>query len=111
VFRELLQNSDDAGAHSVEIRFETESYLSREKRDDNQTDEEPSQGDLPDLKTAPACALSCGLIGVFLIAAFLSSMQVHQWTFKNDGQHFRDEDWTRLKKIGMQGSAVIAAAY
>ena len=25
---------------------------------------------------------------------------VHQWTFKNDGMHFRDEDWNRLKKIG-----------
>jgi hypothetical protein len=50
VFRELLQNSDDAGAHSVEIRFETESYLSREKRSDVEPDESPK--DLPSLKTA-----------------------------------------------------------
>lgn len=26
---------------------------------------------------------------------------MHQWTFKNDGMHFRDQDWNRLKKIGM----------
>jgi hypothetical protein len=50
VFRELLQNSDDASAHSVEIRFETESYLSREKRSDAVQDESPK--DLPNLKIA-----------------------------------------------------------
>lgn len=50
MFRELLQNSDDAGAHSVEIRFETESYISREKW----SDVEPGEPlkDLPNLKTA-----------------------------------------------------------
>ncbi|KAH9177930.1 hypothetical protein EDB89DRAFT_1844068, partial [Lactarius sanguifluus] len=73
VFRELLQNSDDAGAHSVEIRFETQNYLFREKRSDVDLDKE----DLPNLKTAV----------------------VHQWTFKNNGTKFRDEDWNRLKKI------------
>jgi hypothetical protein len=63
VFRELLQNSDDAGARSVEIRFETEEYLSREKGDEPQSDE--SKQDLPDLKTAVACGfLSLNLIGV-----------------------------------------------
>jgi hypothetical protein len=77
VFRELLQNSDDAGAHSVEIRFETEKYLSR-KKDDNIQPDESEQEDLPDLKIA----------------------QVHRWTFKNNGIPFRDEDWDRLKKIG-----------
>lgn len=76
VFRELLQNSDDAGAHSVEIRFETESYLSREKRSDVEPDESLKE-DLPNLKTA----------------------LVHQWTFRNNGMRFRDEDWNRLKKI------------
>lgn len=50
MFRELLQNSDDAGAHSVEIRFETERYLSQEKRSDVKPDE--SLKDLPNLKTA-----------------------------------------------------------
>ncbi|KAH9177932.1 hypothetical protein EDB89DRAFT_2111997 [Lactarius sanguifluus] len=75
VFRELLQNSDDAGAHSVEIRFETESYLFREKPSDIEAD--ISQEDLPNLKTTV----------------------VHQWTFKNNGNKLRDEDWNRLKKI------------
>jgi hypothetical protein len=59
VFRELLQNSDDAGARSAEIRFETEGYLSREKCNDDQSDE-PKQENLPDLKTA----LACGSLGV-----------------------------------------------
>jgi hypothetical protein len=66
VFRELLQNSDDAGARSVEIRFETEEYLSREDDDDTQSDES-EQEDLPDLKTAMASGfLSFNLMGVFL---------------------------------------------
>jgi len=46
VFRELLQNSDDAEARSVEIRFETEAYLSRENGNDPQH--------LPNLKTVVA---------------------------------------------------------
>jgi hypothetical protein len=56
VFRELLQNSDDAEARSVEIRFETEAYLSREKGDDLQSDKSKRE-DLPDLKSAVACGL------------------------------------------------------
>ncbi|KAI0781217.1 hypothetical protein BD413DRAFT_667167 [Trametes elegans] len=81
VFRELLQNSDDASATAVEIHFETKEYLERKKGKraeeavlDSVTPVEPS---LPDLKTTP----------------------VHQWTFKNNGIIFRDEDWSRLKKI------------
>ncbi|KAH9061937.1 hypothetical protein EDB87DRAFT_1674160 [Lactarius vividus] len=76
VFRELLQNSDDAGAHSVEIRFETQNYLFREKRSDVDPDKSLEE-DLPNLKTAV----------------------VHQWTFRNNGMKFREEDWNRLKKI------------
>jgi hypothetical protein len=56
VFRELLQNSDDAEARSVEIRFETEAYLSRENGDDLQS-VKPLRENLPDLKTAVACGL------------------------------------------------------
>ena len=68
MFRELLQNSDDAEAHSVEIHFESEEYLSREEDDDTQSDEseqvddDPQSDDpefeqevLPNLKTAVAC--------------------------------------------------------
>ncbi|KAI0060543.1 hypothetical protein BV25DRAFT_1908367 [Artomyces pyxidatus] len=82
VFRELLQNSDDAGARSVEIRFETESYLARQKQTPGPYDASlESIGQrkevLPDLKTAV----------------------VHQWSFRNNGMIFRNEDWSRLKKI------------
>ncbi|KAI0037007.1 hypothetical protein K488DRAFT_75577 [Vararia minispora EC-137] len=85
VFRELLQNSDDASARAVEIRFETEGFLARQKMatEGDGVEGTGSVGDggskqkLPDLKTE----------------------QVHQWTFKNNGIVFRDEDWNRLKKI------------
>jgi hypothetical protein len=66
VFRELLQHSDDAEARSVEIRFETEKYLSREGDDDSQSDES-EQEDLPDLKTAVACGLMYSLMVAFLL--------------------------------------------
>ena len=71
MFRELLQNSDDAGARSVEIRFETEEYLSREEDDDTQSDESEQEG-LPDLKTAVAC----GLLSPDLMGAFLAYLTV-----------------------------------
>ncbi|KAF8160987.1 hypothetical protein B0H34DRAFT_699011 [Crassisporium funariophilum] len=78
VFRELLQNSDDAQSKAVEIRFERESFLDRPA---DKVDGERNSGmldiPLPNLKTT----------------------QVHRWTFKNNGILFRDEDWNRLKKI------------
>jgi hypothetical protein len=97
VFRELLQHSDDAGARSVEIRFETEEYLSREDDDDTQSDES-EQEDFPDLKTAVACCLI--LIGGCVLIVPDDHSQVHQWTFKNNGILFREEDWSQLKEIG-----------
>ena len=54
MFRELLQNADDAQARSVKIRFETGAYLSQDKGDDLLSDN-PERGDLPDLKTATVC--------------------------------------------------------
>ena len=54
VFRELLQNSDDASASAVEIHFETEAYVKR--REAGQTlDGSEGEGEvekLPDLKTS-----------------------------------------------------------
>ena len=101
MFRELLQQSDDAGARSVEIRFETEEYLSRarsrEGDDDTQLDESEQEG-LPDLKTAVARCLM--LIDGRVLIVHYDCSQVHQWTFKNNGILFREEDWSRLKKIG-----------
>ncbi|KAJ6497900.1 hypothetical protein C8R45DRAFT_984590 [Mycena sanguinolenta] len=76
VFRELLQNSDDAQSKRVEIRFQTQAALNAEAAFGS-SEESTSKQALPDLKIA-LC---------------------HQWTFKNDGMAFRKEDWDRLKKI------------
>ena len=67
MFRELLQNSDDAFSNTVEIRFETERYINI--NDSSQGQDLPPIGErLPDLKTAlvrDPCFLPCfvGLIG------------------------------------------------
>ncbi|KAK0225787.1 hypothetical protein IW262DRAFT_1357858 [Armillaria fumosa] len=74
VFRELLQNSDDAQATEVEIHFQSKRFLDNPPSISNRSS---SDIPLPDLSTA----------------------LVHQWTFKNNGIVFRDEDWSRLKKI------------
>ena len=47
VFRELLQNSDDALSKAVEIRFETKAYIDGNRSSGGLVDEH-----LPDLKTA-----------------------------------------------------------
>ncbi|OAX38848.1 hypothetical protein K503DRAFT_131582 [Rhizopogon vinicolor AM-OR11-026] len=75
VFRELLQNSDDAQSSMVELYFETEEHL-RQKSNKN-TLQPKDNARFPDLKTT----------------------QVAQWTFRNNGRIFRDEDWNRLRKI------------
>ncbi|KAI0077558.1 hypothetical protein K474DRAFT_1750473 [Panus rudis PR-1116 ss-1] len=72
VFRELLQNSADAASRNVEIHFETKDYLDHKAQDDAS-----AEWRLPNLKNT----------------------HVHQWTFRNDGNIFREEDWSRLKKI------------
>ncbi|KAF9653296.1 hypothetical protein BDM02DRAFT_3177637 [Thelephora ganbajun] len=73
VFRELLQNSDDAHSKAVEIRFKTKRCIGRNSSSEGQA----LGGRLPDLKTA----------------------LVYRWVFRNNGIIFRDEDWSRLKKI------------
>ncbi|KAI0933780.1 hypothetical protein AcW1_005516 [Taiwanofungus camphoratus] len=78
VFRELLQNSDDAGAKAAEIRFETKDFL------EGQNKEQPSQVDLVHNKKQSLDE---------------KANLVHQWKFQNNGLIFRDEDWNRLKKI------------
>jgi hypothetical protein len=90
VFRELLQNSDDAGSTRVEIHFKTseaEGTGSRGRPSSGNDEggassstrvEGMGEGDVPDFNTTI----------------------VKRWVFKNDGMHFREEDWNRLKKIG-----------
>ena len=51
VFRELLQNSDDAQSKAVEIRFETQPFIDTQKATGDDI-AEISEMRLPDLKTA-----------------------------------------------------------
>ena len=62
VFRELLQNSDDASSKAVEIHFETKPYVT--KQEAGETVNAPVADDgavekLPDLKTAIVCPRQC----------------------------------------------------
>nr|ODN97578.1 hypothetical protein L204_02996 [Cryptococcus depauperatus CBS 7855] len=70
IFRELLQNSDDAGAQHVQIKFYTAKGMEVLKNGG-----EPSV--LPDVKKD----------------------MIQNYVVSNDGVPFRDEDWNRLKKI------------
>lgn len=79
VFRELLQNSDDASSSAVEIHFESKQFLDKQ---------EETAADAPVTTDGDVDKLGD-----------LKSAIMHQWTFKNDGIIFRDEDWSRLKKI------------
>ncbi|KAL8283592.1 hypothetical protein RQP46_005387 [Phenoliferia psychrophenolica] len=67
IFRELLQNADDAGAENVEIHFRTTANESVRHDKDS----------LPNLKSTNTTSILA----------------------RNDGVVFRDEDWSRLKKI------------
>jgi hypothetical protein len=66
-FRELLQNSDDAEARPVEIRFETRVYLSRYKGDNVQSDKTGAHRelDLIHLKTAVVCGFNTIFIEIY----------------------------------------------
>lgn len=87
VLRELLQNSDDAGAKSVEIHFNTSAFL--EKRNSKN----PSTSLSSDSNTLSVPSSSTTKL------PDLTKEPLHQWEFRNDGIPFREEDWNRLKKI------------
>ncbi|KAG8913137.1 hypothetical protein FRC00_002964, partial [Tulasnella sp. 408] len=87
VLRELLQNSDDAGAKTVEIHFNTNTFL---KRRGSKGDSEKSSSRRGPL-SIPALFNSK--------LPDLTKEHLHQWEFRNDGNKFREEDWNRLKKI------------
>ncbi|GAA5977366.1 hypothetical protein JCM5350_002442 [Sporobolomyces pararoseus] len=72
LFRELLQNSDDAGASHVELHFRT-----TPSSDASASQPAYSADSLPDLRTT-----KCNSIMV-----------------RNDGMVFRKEDWARLTEI------------
>ncbi|KAI5994116.1 hypothetical protein F5J12DRAFT_962838, partial [Pisolithus orientalis] len=75
VFRELLQNSDDAGCDTAEIHFETAAFLGLD----------------------PEAAMNAGPP----IWSDLKTTNVAQWTFKNHGKPFSLQDWGRLPKIAL----------
>ncbi|KAH7102671.1 hypothetical protein BKA62DRAFT_699407, partial [Auriculariales sp. MPI-PUGE-AT-0066] len=71
VFRELLQNADDAEAEAAEIHFRTQDYLN------GNASNLRSDGELVDIKT----------------------VAVHEHMFRNSGDVFGEADWQRLRKI------------
>ncbi|KAF8131205.1 hypothetical protein EV363DRAFT_1584042 [Boletus edulis] len=75
VFRELLQNSDDAGCDTAEIRFETSARLCLDPKGT--------------MNAGPA------------MFPDLTATHVTQWTFRNHGKPFTSQDWSRLPKIAM----------
>jgi hypothetical protein len=76
VFRELVQNADDAGATTVQILFHTDHSAERVLGAEN-TGERTNHA-FPQLK----------------------DIVLTKWTIKNNGEIFREIDWNRLKKIG-----------
>ena len=72
VFRELLQNADDAGATHCELRFESR----RSSSAASTSSPSPSTSLVPDF------------------GATLSN-----WVFRNDGKPFGNDDWSRLRRI------------
>ncbi|KAG1724402.1 histidine kinase-like ATPase, partial [Suillus paluster] len=79
VFRELLQNADDAEAKNFAIEFQLETPR-----------ECARNGTKPDLNSAKSTGSG--------ILTF-SSNKVFKWLVKNDGVPFQDTDWKRLTKI------------
>lgn len=73
VFREILQNADDARATAAQILFQTNCSSAQESLIGNSE----SSGTLPPL----------------------SDIILTGWAIKNNGEIFREEDWNRLKKI------------
>lgn len=56
VFRELLQNSDDAASKAVEIHFETQAFVDRKKSTESgEGGSAQGSSKLPDLKTQHVC--------------------------------------------------------
>ncbi|KAF8836689.1 hypothetical protein BDN67DRAFT_957661 [Paxillus ammoniavirescens] len=73
VFRELVQNADDAGADNVEIEFQTKEYAAKS------SGSKATNGTSPDLTNA----------------------KIHKWVVRNDGDKFKQEDWDRLTNIAV----------
>ncbi|PVF92100.1 hypothetical protein CPB86DRAFT_830215 [Serendipita vermifera] len=115
VFREVLQNADDAGATHVQIRFQTADYVERGMNTpvDLPVDYTSLSADMPsspDLQRTNELVNqnpqrrqedhdTSDLIVPCLPPPALENCMVVHWTIKNNGRVFREEDWARLKKI------------
>ncbi|KAG1788867.1 histidine kinase-like ATPase, partial [Suillus plorans] len=77
VFRELLQNADDARAKKVLIEFQTKDYATHSAGANGKTNGINGTTDFPDLVT----------------------MKLYKWVVRNNGDYFEDKDWGRLTKI------------
>lgn len=75
VFRELLQNADDARATKVVIEFQTKGYATHSAGANGKTN--GIMTDIPDLLTT----------------------KLFKWVVRNNGDDFKDTDWGRLTKI------------
>ncbi|EST08526.1 Protein of unknown function DUF3684 [Kalmanozyma brasiliensis GHG001] len=72
VFRELLQNADDAGATHCELRFESQ-------------------------RAKAAASTEAGASTSTLLPDFKATLS--NWVFRNDGKPFGKDDWSRLRRI------------
>ncbi|KAG2107834.1 hypothetical protein BD769DRAFT_1500263 [Suillus cothurnatus] len=77
VFRELLQNADDARATKVLIDFQTKNYATHSAGANGKTNGINGVTDIPDLLTT----------------------KLYKWVVRNNGDYFEDKDWGRLTKI------------
>ncbi|KAG2141054.1 hypothetical protein DEU56DRAFT_797004 [Suillus clintonianus] len=77
VFRELLQNADDARATKVVIEFQTKAYASHSVEANGKTNGINGTTDIPDL----------------------SNSKLFKWVVRNNGDFFEEKDWGRLTKI------------
>lgn len=90
VFRELVQNADDAGATCCELRFESVKAKAAPSITSGATS--------PDTDDSVAQGASKSLA----LSDFKAPLE--KWIFKNDGKPFGNDDWSRLRVSGFRGT-------
>ncbi|OLY82783.1 hypothetical protein AYI68_g3090, partial [Smittium mucronatum] len=96
VFRELIQNANDAEAKNLKIRFLTSEYNTNKK---NESDSQSSEGNsdssdlFPNHKTFSSTEQSVEKNSVTLNEKYTTII------VSNNGKEFSKQDWNRLKKI------------
>ena len=98
VFRELLQNSDDASATAVEIHFETKEYLDRKNSKETPFEDSGLLGTdgLPDLKTAVVRALCTAHCSTDPYRALGSSVDIQKQRHCLQGRRLESTEEDRL---------------